>query len=340
MNIERDHLDAETVAAWIDGGLDAASLAAAEAHASNCNRCQTLLATVARTLPAEEHSGSQVAVAPHESPSSWWRWWFAPIAATAAAVTLWMVVPQDWMRAPASTAPQAEVAQAPPASPAPPTQPERAAAAAVEAPAISAAPPPVADARRAEMRRQTTGQDAEAKETLADAQLNRTDAIGSRDRLEKGEQPLRETVTVTGAPAAPAAPAEPAERAQLGAVTQLRKQGASLEFASPDGSHRWRLIPGAVEFSQDGGKSWVPATVSAGGSLVAGSAPLARVCWIVGRRGLVLLTTDGTNFTRLPFPEATDLAAVAATSAGTAIVTTVDGRTFRTDDRGQNWRNP
>ena len=31
-----------------------------------------------------------------------WRWWLAPIAATAAAVTIWMVVPQRPMQPPAS----------------------------------------------------------------------------------------------------------------------------------------------------------------------------------------------------------------------------------------------
>ena len=54
MSTEHNHLDAETVAAWMDGGLDATSLATAEAHASNCERCQALLATVAKTLPDRE----------------------------------------------------------------------------------------------------------------------------------------------------------------------------------------------------------------------------------------------------------------------------------------------
>ena len=51
MTTDRHCLDAETVAAWMDGGLDAAGVAAAEAHASTCERCQALLATVVKTLP-------------------------------------------------------------------------------------------------------------------------------------------------------------------------------------------------------------------------------------------------------------------------------------------------
>ena len=46
---------------------------------------------------------------PHDSRPRWspnqararlWRWWFAPLAATAAAATVWMVVPQDRFTAP------------------------------------------------------------------------------------------------------------------------------------------------------------------------------------------------------------------------------------------------
>ena len=55
MTTDHTHLDAETVAAWMDGGLDATSLAAAEAHASNCERCQALLAAVASMRSVAEN---------------------------------------------------------------------------------------------------------------------------------------------------------------------------------------------------------------------------------------------------------------------------------------------
>jgi hypothetical protein len=345
VNNQREHLDAETIAAWIDGGLDTASLAAAEAHASNCDRCQALLATVARTLPAEDVVGET------RSALSFWKW-LAPLAATAAAVTVWMVVPQDPLRAPASTVPQSDAVQAPSAPP-PSQLPAPAPSAVAEAPAKQVAPT-AADARVAEARGDVAGKDTEGKAKLADAQSNKADA-GVRERqdkrearFERAEPPTRAEAAAPSAPPAPAAVAAPAEPArdtaaagaQLGAVSQLRKQVAPLEFGSPDMSSRWRVLPGAVEFSQDGGRTWLPVTISSGGSLVAGSSPLPRVCWIVGRRGLVLLTTDGTNFTRLPFPEAVDILSVSAADGRTAVVATVDGRTFRTDDSGQNWRNP
>ena len=93
-------LDAETLAAWMDGGLDAQSVAMAEAHASSCARCQAMIGTLARVTP-------EVA-ATSASPVRLWRWWLAPLAAGAAAVTLWMVVPTERYTAP----PQQKAAQA------------------------------------------------------------------------------------------------------------------------------------------------------------------------------------------------------------------------------------
>ena len=78
-------LDAETMAAWLDGGLDEPARMAAVSHAADCARCQAMLGAIAHAAP--------VAAA----PLPWWRrqWssWLVPLTAAAAAVTLWMVVP-------------------------------------------------------------------------------------------------------------------------------------------------------------------------------------------------------------------------------------------------------
>ena len=44
-------LDAETLAAWVDGGLDQTALALAETHAASCARCQALVAAMVRSAP-------------------------------------------------------------------------------------------------------------------------------------------------------------------------------------------------------------------------------------------------------------------------------------------------
>ncbi|MGE0863945.1 MAG: WD40/YVTN/BNR-like repeat-containing protein [Vicinamibacterales bacterium] len=129
-------LDAETMAAWMEGGLDAESMAMAETHAAGCGRCQAMLGAMGRTAPAPPVAATQGA--------RLWRWWFAPLAATAAAVTLWMVVPQEPAMMPASM-PAAEVAQAEPESPPAPSPASQAAPAPPLPPAAkeraNAAPP-------------------------------------------------------------------------------------------------------------------------------------------------------------------------------------------------------
>jgi photosystem II stability/assembly factor-like uncharacterized protein len=62
------------------------------------------------------------------------------------------------------------------------------------------------------------------------------------------------------------------------------------------------------------------------------------VCWLVGRAGLVLLTTDGVRFERVKFPETSDLSAIRATNARQASITTADGRVFVTADGGATWK--
>ena len=68
------------------------------------------------------------------------------------------------------------------------------------------------------------------------------------------------------------------------------------------------------------------------------AAPSASVLWLIGRAGVVLLTTDGVNFTRVDLPQAVDLAGITAIDARTATITTVDGRRFQTADGGRSWR--
>ena len=75
-----------------------------------------------------------------------------------------------------------------------------------------------------------------------------------------------------------------------------------------------------------------------GVQITSNSSPSPDVTWFVGRAGVVLLTTDGKTVTRVPFPETTDLTAVTASDARIAVVTTVDGRRFRTEDGGKTWR--
>src|SRR5262249_61903979 len=59
-------LDADTLAAWADGALDAGALAAGETHPADCARGQAMLAAMARTAPPAPAPGA----APRRQPAS------------------------------------------------------------------------------------------------------------------------------------------------------------------------------------------------------------------------------------------------------------------------------
>ena len=81
-------LDAETVAAWTDGGLSGAALEMAQSHVADCARCQSLIGAMART---------SAALSPPETERATRRWlgWLVPLTAAAAAIALWVAVPRE-----------------------------------------------------------------------------------------------------------------------------------------------------------------------------------------------------------------------------------------------------
>ena len=364
MSTERDHLDAETVAAWMDDGLDSASRAAAEAHASNCERCQMLLVTTAKTLPVglKADTSDRAVVSGFSrtnatSPTSTQvvsgfgriRWWMAPIAAAAAAVTVWMVIPRE-MPQPSSTPQQeSKVADARDAiAPAAP-EPQRSPATNQAAPPAPSAP---AESPSSDRERQRFAESAGARVGgLTDAAARDQDTAAKRESTlaradaANAQAPTSAPAAAEPVPAAPAPPAATSERRaeplqESVATAQLTKQtAATIEVVSPNPASRWRIAQGFLERSEDGGTTWLPMRPVARDQIRGGSSPSELVCWLVGARGLVLLATDGTNFTRVRFPEQIDLATVTASSAAAAAITTTDGRTFITTDSGRTWRN-
>jgi photosystem II stability/assembly factor-like uncharacterized protein len=97
-------------------------------------------------------------------------------------------------------------------------------------------------------------------------------------------------------------------------------------------------INAGVERSKDGGATWEPASIEPAVTITGGASPSASVCWLIGRSGVVLLTSDGLRFNRVPFPETTDLRSIRATDSRQATVTTANGRVFSTTDGGATWQ--
>jgi hypothetical protein len=339
------HIDAETLAAWADGGLRPAEAVSVEQHLSDCDRCTAMLATFVRATPT----------AP-AAESLWHRWrltWLVPVATAATAVALWVATPRN----PTPTA----------------SEPVETARRENAAPSLEEAPTATTPSEQAKDKKEDATPPAPAVDGLArreefarpQSNIARADEAETRSRelaepLQVPEAPdktveadqrtadLQANQRAKSAPAAPpaaaagaAAAAAPSERTQqtFGAGRQASVLAANLtEIVSPNPANRWRIVAGRrIERSTTGGTQWELVSLPSTATLTAGSSPAPTVCWIVGRAGVVYLTTDGVRFTPLAFPESTDLASVQATDDRRATVRTIDGRTFRTEDQGTSW---
>ncbi len=126
------------------------------------------------------------------------------------------------------------------------------------------------------------------------------------------------------------------DRAAVGAIAETVAV-AIPDIASPDARSRWRISGASVQRSTDNGETWTAQKTGTTVRLTAGSAPHPDICWIVGDQGTVLVSVDGRSWQRVKSPDAMRLVSVTATSADAATVTTSDGRTFATTDRGRTW---
>ncbi len=130
-----------------------------------------------------------------------------------------------------------------------------------------------------------------------------------------------------------------AQAGALGRLRTLKTRSLEVRIPTPDPSVIWRAgEAGLVERSEDGGKTWKGQITSANADLLAGSAPASNICWVAGRGGTILLTTDGENWRKMNSPTDADLVAIHATNAKKATVEASDGKGFATEDGGVTWR--
>jgi len=316
-------IDGERLAAWADGGLRPAEAATVEQHLSECTRCTALLATFARTRPA----------AP-VAESLWHRWhmrWLVPLATAATVAALWVAIPRS------PTTPVAAPDNALPAQ----AQPSATADARKEA---AAPPASVGALEKREQTPQLESRIARADESPAErsresAQPTVTLPPGGLEADQKAAELRSEATGRLVAPSVAPTPRVTAEAPADGNARAFARQiVAQFEVISPDPATRWRVVAGGqVERSTTGGGQWEPTSLPEATTLTAGASPAPSVCWLVGRAGAVYVTTDGLRFTRVPFPERTDFVSIQASDDSRATVITIDGRTFRTEDRGATW---
>jgi photosynthesis system II assembly factor YCF48-like protein len=103
---------------------------------------------------------------------------------------------------------------------------------------------------------------------------------------------------------------------------------------------QWRLLSaGQIEQSVDSGITWTPQNSGVQAELLAGSATSEAVCWIVGRGGTILRTTDGGgHWSKVVSPMRGDVAGVQAVDAiTTTIFDAAKKARFVTRDGGMTW---
>jgi hypothetical protein len=152
----------------------------------------------------------------------------------------------------------------------------------------------------------------------------------------------------SGAPSARAQTAKEKEAPALVSTFRARpeivteNQAGELSSAriitTSDSNILWRIAGGGfIERSEDGGATWNGTLPNPNAHFVAGSAPGAKICWLVGHDGIILLTEDASNWRVIPPPVREDFVAISARSASSATVTTADGRKFTTTNQGESW---
>jgi hypothetical protein len=107
----------------------------------------------------------------------------------------------------------------------------------------------------------------------------------------------------------------------------------------------WRVGPdGSIELSTNNGATWVPQISGVTAELFTGSAPAAKVCWIVGANGTILRTIDaGKHWLKLSAPAVADILGIHASDAFHATVWLVPDpkstavQTYKTADGGLTW---
>jgi len=137
--------------------------------------------------------------------------------------------------------------------------------------------------------------------------------------------------------------AQAALQPQTVTLEALEKRSTGNIITTPDPKVLWRIVAGtSVELSKDRGATWKKQQLRSfepNPQITVGYAPTAKICWLVGRDGVIILTRDAAHWVPIPPPVNTDFVGVTAQDNFSATVTTADGRKFSTDDAGDHW-NP
>jgi hypothetical protein len=149
--------------------------------------------------------------------------------------------------------------------------------------------------------------------------------------LEPRISALNQTVEVTTGEAAGVLSANTAELVAVTAPRIIPVPGTQVIWKIDD--------DGRVRRTSNLGDSWKVQNLGVNATMLSGSAPSEKVCWLVGAFGTVLLTTDaGAHWTKHPLPVSSPADRITAFDAQHAVVSLKSTNIqFETFDAGQTW---
>jgi hypothetical protein len=218
--------------------------------------------------------------------------------------------------------------------------------AAPNATAIVAEAPAVTDGQSLVLLPNKAGADSAARDSAALA----TEAGAEQPSVAKRKTSARSAASapaaapsrrVTGSNFAADNAREAAERARIQQAQMSSNLMAGFVVQTPDPNVLWMVSnDGSVGRSEDAGASWKYQSLETIDHLVAGSAPTAKICWLVGEHGTILRTTDGKTWTTVQPPVVANFegfVGIDAKDESSATLTTSAGRKFSTTDGGTTW---
>ena len=111
----------------------------------------------------------------------------------------------------------------------------------------------------------------------------------------------------------------------------------SILVTPADHSAYWSLQNYGMIYRTVDHKTWTLHPTGVQADLLAGTATSGTVCWAVGRRGTILLTTDGMHWEQVKSPTTSDVVGITAAGKDVATIFTSGGVNYSTFDGGSNW---